>query len=268
MAINMTDIIGEAYNQFFKNKTLLLIGIVGAALYFVLNYMLTTLLFGGLITSLISHIRDPSAALALIETPIVLIKFIAMIVFMGIVSIFISGTVISAAADGDKATIGSAVRKTASRFLPLVGTAVISTAIMLLVLLPVGLAFLFFVYGLMVYAMICFFACFVLTLVLCYVMVRLSLANVICVVGGKDPMASVKGSWVMLKGSFWKIWVITFVISLFAGIVGMVLGIFSSALSSLVGTLLAYPTTVAMVLIYLQLVSKPDETAPNKPTPN
>jgi hypothetical protein len=252
VAISITETVGNAYNKFFKNNTLLIIGIVGT-----LVVGGTSLVFSAMITGLFKiPSTSVSAAIAVLLSPIFWIETVVFVVVSALVGVFIAGALISAAADGDKATIGSAVGKSASRYISLLGTCVISDLVAFLAFVPSMAMFLLAVLSISggASSVVLFMILgFILMIIPAYVTLRLSLAEAVCVVGGRRAIDSVMGSWSMLRGSLWQIFGILFVVGIIGGIVGGIISILIRPLGSLVEMLLSYPGTVALVLVYMQL---------------
>lgn len=264
MAISITKTVGDAYGAFFKNKTLLAIGIVGA-----LITVATSSAVSGLVFANFSNIRsNPLAVIALLESPTFWIELVVAFVAAALVVLFIAGTLITAAAEGDKATIGDAVRNAASRYVSLVGTGIVSWLVGFLGLIPTGLVFMLLIFGRSALSygsgiiLEVGIPCAALMIIPLYISLRLSLSEMVCVVGGKRAIASVKGSWSMLKGNLWLMLGITFCIGIIEMVVGVLISYFiNSTLGTFVELLLGYPSTIALVLVYMQLAGAPGAVA-------
>jgi hypothetical protein len=89
-----------------------------------------------------------------------------------------------------------------------------------------------------------------------YVVLRLSLSEVACVVGNKNAVEAVKNSWAVVKGNIWGILLITIGLGILDGIIGGIVSYVNAPIGSFANTLFAYPITIAYVLIYKQLASK------------
>src|SRR5271157_2970333 len=119
MAINVTKTVKDAYGAFFGNKTLLAIGLIAALITVIVSSA-----FELMFANFTNLKNNPSAALALIESPAFWIELVVSVAAIVLVGLFMSGIVMSAAAEGDKATIGDAVRNAASRYVSLIGTGI------------------------------------------------------------------------------------------------------------------------------------------------
>ena len=194
MAIIITNTVGEAYNRFFKNRTLLAIGFIGAlislALSLVINY---------LFAPFVDIQGSPSAIMMLLSSPMFWAELVAAVVVFGLIEIFVSGVFISAVVEGDNARIGSAARNAASRYVSLVGTCIASAAVSLLSMIPATAVFILLVSvgstASVPVVLIMALIAVVLVIIPIYVSMRLYLSDVFCVVGGgSDNSAAGSGT--------------------------------------------------------------------------
>lgn len=232
------NIFGQSYNMLFKNRTLLVLGIVGAVISTIITLFSLSFL-------------NPSALI----TPIYSLSFwagmIVGIIILWLVEIFIGGAIISAASSGSEAELGASIRKAASRYVSLLGASIVSGALSLLAFIPGFALMALTIFGgglitLIVGAVLVIIPGF-------YVALRLLLVSVACVAGGKRAIESVGNSWSITKGNLWTILSILLVLGLIAGIVGGITSMINRFAGSFVETLLSYPITIAMVLVYQQL---------------
>jgi hypothetical protein len=263
MAISITKIVKDSYNGFINNRTLLTIGVVGALITSIISVAI------GFAFADLSNIQNnPSTILALLASPTFWAELAVVTVTVMLVELFITGTIISAVAEGDKATIGDAVRNAASRYVSLVGTSVTRLVLCILGMIPIAIVFILLLFnrpydaGIMLGGVI---LCAVLMIIPLYISLRLSLAEIACVIRGTRAIASIKGSWSMLKGNLWLILGISFCIGIIDALVG---GLVSHFINSILGAflelLLGYPSTIALALVYMQLAGVPGAAAKTK----
>lgn len=254
MAINITNTVKEAYSRYFRNRTLLIIGFIGAlvglALSLAINFMLMPF---------IGIRNNPSAATALLTSPMFWAEAIAAFVVFGLMEVFIAGVMISAVADGDDASIGSAVRNAASRYVSLIGACIASAGIVILGMIPTIVVFgILAVLPNSVPAIVLGILGLVgglLMIIPAYVSLRVMLADVFCVVGKKRAVAAVEGSWSVLKGNLWQVMGISIAIGFIEVVISMPFTILvNQSVGQFVEMLLSYPVTIALVLVYMQLV--------------
>jgi hypothetical protein len=238
MGIN-SDVIGQSYNLLFKNKTLLVLGILGAVIS-----AIVTMIFVSPLTSL-----DSSAMPSLLDPAFWAGAAIGLVV-VWIVSIFVTGLIISAASFDKKADYMSAVNKTLSRYVSLLGTSLVCGMVGIVAFVPSIALLVLGSLGGGIAATVIGFALLALGF---YVVLRVSLSDVVCVVGGKGPVESVKASWAMTKGNLLSIFIVVLALSMIGGIAGGIVNYFNMPAGTFVNTLLAYPVTIAFVLIYKQL---------------
>ena len=176
MAISIIDTVKEAYSRFFDNRTLLIIGLVGAFVSSIMSFVLIPMFapFAG--TQI-----NPSAYVTLFMSPMFWIEMIGTVIVFGLIALFISGAVVSAATEGNKATLGSAARKTASRYVSLIGTCFGAAALSCLSVIPAVAVFILIVLldgaGALVQVALGVIGA-ALVLIPIYVSLRLSLAEV------------------------------------------------------------------------------------------
>jgi hypothetical protein len=257
MAIIITNTVGEAYNRFFKNRTLLAIGFIGALISLALS-----LVINSLFAPFVGIQGNPSAIMVLLSSPMFWAELVAAVVVFGLIEIFVSGVFISAVVEGDNARIGSAARNAASRYVSLVGTCIASAAVSLLSMIPATAVFILLVSvgstASVPVVLIMALIAVVLVIIPIYVSMRLYLSDVFCVAGGKSAIASVRESWSTMKGNLWQILGITLAIGLIEVLIGMPVTLFiNKSLGQFVELLLSYPTVVALVMVYMQLTGAP-----------
>jgi len=259
MVIDITKVVGDSYNMLFKNKTLLVLGVVGA--------LISTLLGAALGMPFAGYQNDTSALIALISSPAFWAEMIIGIVALELVSIFIVGAIISAASAGDKAELGASVKKSASRYMSLLGTCIVSGILSFLAFIP-GIALLIAAFvGLYLGSELSWIAMIAGAVLLIipgfFVLPKLWLSTAACVVGGKRAVESVKSSWSMTKGSLWRIMAVLLIIGIVEGISGGILTMVNKYLGIFAQVFLTYAITIAMVLVYTQL-AEPEKAAKKK----
>ena len=251
MAIRIIDTVGEAYNRFFRSGTLLTIGFLGALVTLALSLLMTQMLAPFSAAQI-----NQSAVIALLTSPVFWVELVVTLIVFGLIVLFIAGTMISAVAEGGKATICSAARNTASRYVSLVGTCIVGGIVGIVGMVPMAVVFAIAllenfapnVTGLLVMVGA---ALFVIPI---YISLRISLADAFCVVGGKRAVASVKGSWSIIKGNLWGMLGIMMIVVLIEVLISMPISLFiNRAVGEFVELMLSYPITVAFVLVYMQL---------------
>jgi len=250
----MTETVKESFSTLFSNRTVLVLAVIGGVLATILYF-----LFSGIVSATVSLFLPasptPSMSTGLASSGFGLGGVVAAIV-LSLVIAFVSASVISAVAM--KSDIGGAVRNGSSRYLwflitdmIVVGILSVSTilAVVPAVLVPVGSLLLGSFAAVLVALSI---IGFILTILFS---VRLFIAPVEAVVGGKGPIESIKSSWNATKGSFFSILGVLFAMGIAVWVIsGIATAVFSAvgvpAIGTLIGMVFGSSFTVAAVLIY------------------
>jgi hypothetical protein len=263
MGINISGIIGDSYNILFKNRTVLVLCIIGALIGTVFNSLLMAIL-----TTIFAPIytiapmgplsTPPFSSYDLLPLALIAIVFI-------LVTLFIQGVIISAVSLGSKAKIGDSIKKAFSRYISLIGASIASSFVSFLALLPGIALFVSMFFGIGASGATTGLVLLVLGIVLLiipgmYVNLRISLSEIACVAGGKSAIESVKNSWSVTKGNLWSIFAIIVVLGIIEGVVGAFFSFIYTPVGVFVQVILAYPITIALVLIYQQ-IQPPAQTA-------
>jgi hypothetical protein len=246
MGIKVTEIVKESFSTLFSNRTVLILAVTAGILSAIQSFFLPTSP-----NSLTSAGLAASPGLGLGGTAAAIVIFL--------IGLLISASTLSAVAT--KSDIGGAVRNGAGRYLWLLGTEIVLGIIfvvpVLLIVVPLlllALPAILSVNGILPVALggVLAIIGFILTF---FLLVRLSIAAVETVVGGKGPMESIRSSWNATKGSFFSIFgvlvvmgIAVLVIELVANLVFSAVGV--PAIGALIGTFFGYSAAVAAVLIY------------------
>ncbi len=209
-------IIEGSFRMLVENKAILTVAIIGAIVSAVFGFLLISSVF-------------------LLSVPLIIVLGIAWI----LVSIYLSGVAIAAASG--KMDLNDALAKAGSRYLPLLGTTILSIIIIILGFIALIIP------GI-------------------YIMIRLALASPATVLENRSPVDSLKRSWAITAGNWWSIFWILFAIGIVVAIIRIIFSIPSPVLGYLVEGFLAYVSVIASVLILQRLRgSIPDRSAPKKP---
>ena len=209
-------IIEGSFRMLVENKAILTVAIIGAIVSAVFGFLLISSVF-------------------LLSVPLIVVLGIAWI----LVSIYLSGVAIAAASG--KMDLNDALAKAGSRYLPLLGTTILSIIIIILGFIALIIP------GI-------------------YIMIRLALASPATVLENRSPVDSLKRSWAITAGNWWSIFWILFAIGIVVAIIRIIFSIPSPVLGYLVEGFLAYVSVIASVLILQRLRgSIPDRSAPKKP---
>ncbi len=209
-------IIEGSFRMLVENKVILAVAIIDAIVSAVFGFLLISSVF-------------------LLSVPLIIVLGIAWI----LVSIYLSGVAIAAASG--KMDLNDALAKAGSRYLPLLGTTILSIIIIILGFIALIIP------GI-------------------YIMIRLALASPATVLENRSPVDSLKRSWAITAGNWWSIFWILFAIGIVVAIIRITFSIPSPVLGYLVDGFLAYVPVIASVLILQRLRgSIPDRSAPKKP---
>jgi membrane-anchored glycerophosphoryl diester phosphodiesterase (GDPDase) len=243
----------QSYNMLFHNRTLLVLGVIGALLSAV-----SGLLFGVISSGTQASLQQTAVPYAPGAVIGLVVEVIIIALVIELVSLFIGAAIISAASSGSSADLGESVRKASYRYISLLGASIASSVLAVLALLPGMLIFLIAIALAKSASVAIVLALMVIGGVLLvmpgiYVTIRLSLSLVACVVGGKSAIESVKSSWGITKGNLWPLFAVVLALGIISAIVGGIVSLVNSYAGSFVETLLVWPITIAMVLIYQQI---------------
>jgi hypothetical protein len=244
--IKMTEIVKESFSTLFSNKTVLILAVTAGILSAILSFFLPT-----------SPNSLTSAGLA--ASPGLGLGGVVAAIVLSLVIAFVSASMISAVAT--KSDIGGAVRNGSSRYLWFLGTEIVVGIIfvvpVLLIVVPLlllALPAILSVNGILPVALGGVLAIIGLILTI-FLLVRLIIAPVEAVVGGKGPIESIRSSWNATKGSFFSISGVLFAMGITVQVIsGIATAVFSAvgvpAIGALIGTVFGSSLTVATVLIY------------------
>jgi hypothetical protein len=150
--------------------------------------------------------------------------FIVLVVINMVLQLLVTGTVIRHAADahaGLKPSLGQSFAFARTRVVSLLGATILVTLITLsclaapFALIGVSILTLFWSPVLILFLLFAIFGGAVLSLVLLlYVMVRLSVFAPAVVLGGASATMSLRQSWKIVHGHFWRVFAITLIIGL------------------------------------------------------
>lgn len=253
------DIIGKSYGMLFKNRTLLILGIVGAIVIAVATMFLTAPLM---------NLQNSTTLAANALSPTFWAEVLVGLIVLGLVGLFISGLIISAASMGDGADMGASFKMAASKYISFLGASIAGGFLSLIAFIP-GIVLLSA--GAVGYGGAIALVAGIILLIIpgIYISLRLALYQAACIAGGKRAIESVKSSWAITKGNLWSILLVLIVLGIVEGIAGGIANYVNATLGTFVSTLLAYPITIALVLIYQQLAPAPMKAektpAPAKP---
>jgi membrane-anchored glycerophosphoryl diester phosphodiesterase (GDPDase) len=204
--IDIGQIIGDSFSTLVNNRTVLAIAVIAAVLnaffYFLINPAAITVASASLVSILI------------------------IVIVWLLVDVFLSGAAIAAVSS--KVDLGAAFSKSASRYLALLGTSILTGIIVILGFIALIIP------GI-------------------YLAIRLAVATPSVIIEGKAPVDAVKRSWAITKGNWWPIFGVIFVIGIVVEIVQLIFGIPSRVLGTGVAGFLEYVSVIASVLILLQL---------------
>jgi hypothetical protein len=260
MRINISGVIGNSYSILFKNRTVLVLCIIGAIIGTVFNSLfmviLTTMLYQPSAAFIPVGVPTPTPQISFDFVALILIA-IVLTVFI-LVNLFIEGAVISAVSLDSKAEIGASVKKALSRYISLIGASIATSFISFISLLPGIILIVSMYFEIMNSGAIAGIVPLVLGMLLLimpgmYVDLRISLSEVACIAGGKRAIDSVKSSWSITKGNLWSILAITLILGIIEGIVGAFFSWLYTPVGVFVQAMLAYPITIAFVLVYQQM---------------
>ncbi len=259
------NVIGRSYNMLFKNGTLLKLGAIGAIVSAIISFFI--------MTPLLAVKGDPVALSTLSSSPMFWIGIGVGIVASVLISVFIMGAIIRATYMGDTADLNDSAKVSLSRYVPLFCTNIGCGAISLFAFLP---ALVFIILGAAITYVESYSGTagsggtvflgvgFVLAIMPgLYVALRLSLSEVACVAGGKRTFESLDRSWTATSGNLWGILAVILALGIVDGIAGGIVSALNSTAGAFVSAFLAYPITIALVLIYMQIAA--DRTVTAKP---
>lgn len=223
MVLDVGKIIGESYNMLFRNGTILKIGIMIAIISALLGTAVSIVIapLAALQNTLnnTTSLPDLSAILSTAISVAVAVTIISIGVFL--VSLVFSGALLSAASVGDKANLGASFARAKSRYLSLLGTSIICGLIVLASMVP---GFVIMVAGVVssgaVGVALVIVGAVLLIVLVFYFTLKLWVSDAACVVGGYGAVESVKRSWNLTKGNFWRILAIVLLTGLISGITG------------------------------------------------
>lgn len=243
--------VGEAYDMLFHSRNLLIIAIASALILAILMALSPFPHIG-------SQAGSSSGYLASLGTTIYVSTVFLATIILSLVSFFMGAVLISSAASGGKEEISASIHNATSRFVSYLGASIVSGIVSFLAFIP-ALAVLLVLMVIdsgssgLILLIIAFLALLIPGF---YISFRLALTGAVCIVGGKDAMASVKGSWSMLNGNIWLMVLIMLPIEIVAMIVsGIMSWLINPVIGTFLQTLLTYPASIALVLVYRQLTS-------------
>jgi hypothetical protein len=264
--LDVSQVIGRSYKMLFKNRTLAIVVLVAAIVGLILGALAFTDIHlhlssvGTSITSSQISVNIDVGALAII---------LAFVLFF--IGVFFTGMIIFAASDGEKAKLSTTIKKAASKYAFLLGT---SIAVNILAGWPSALVLILAIYigaihfGLTA-SVLTSIGIILLQILAIYIGLRLIVANVETVVGGKRVTESIKKSWKLTKGNLWGIFAVIYIIAMIGSVVGIIFSLIPLIIGWTVGStfsimilgvyffvalLLSYSTVVATVLIHQLLL--------------
>lgn len=220
MPLDIMDIGVTSFTTLYKNRNVLILAIIGSAVSVVLT---------GLILLQTSTLNGYGSS-PLAWVPGFLMVTVAGGIIVYLIKTFLYGAVMASVNSGRDINAASGVA--AKRYLTLLVTSIVAG-----VLAGIGAIF--------------------LILPGIYIGLRLSIAPIESVLGGKGVMDSLKSSWSATKGNLWGILGIYILITLITVIISAIFGIAGPLVSSFAGTYVSFAFLVGGTLIYQQLESKP-----------
>ena len=238
--LTLADVLDGMFRLFLAHwrAYALALGIILVPLHFVLTFFSRQL---GTSAGLLEQLRNPAATQAAITRgpEAAAIAAVGLISFVAAVFIqpFLTGVACKIAAEayeGYDPQAPAVLRSTRQRYWPLVGVTVLLGLMGVgIFVLPVGLLVAAAVSGGGEVIAAGVIAVVVALLVLLWVMVRLSLAHVVVVVEGAGAMESLRRSWQLVAGRWWR----TFGTLLLAGIITAIVSSIAALPFTLPGTL-------------------------------
>lgn len=249
--MQVVSTVKDSYSTLFRNRTVLA--------YVVIIAIVSSILVGS-ITSLtgVSPGVASASSLAAAYSNIALLAAVAVISFL--VSVFLAGAVLTAAQAGWKGGLADAARNSLSRYLSVLGADLLGAVIIAVPFVA------FYLFGLLVVlssvslVSLIPFAFGILLILIGVILlalfgVRFSISMVGAINGNMRAVQSVKHSWHVTKGNYWRILAVFLVIGIIMLVVGdglvIALGQFGlSVIGYFVLALLSGAGSVAIVRIY------------------